>query len=108
MLVPLVVLLTVVLVATGIALLLVGPSSRPLLLELHRGSFIAWFTVMVVDVLAHLGDTAVSHSRDWYWRTRSQITGAVPRQWTVAASLGLGIMLGLLLVPKVGAYLHAR
>jgi len=53
---------------------------QPLLLELHRGGFIAWFTVMVVHVLAHLGDAAVSHPRDWCWRTRSHLCRVFPSE----------------------------
>lgn len=51
---PLVVALTVIVFATGVALLVVGPGQRSLLLLAHKASFILWLMVMSVHVLGHL------------------------------------------------------
>jgi len=102
---PLVVLLTVVLFASGVALLFVGSGLRSLLLTTHQASFIAWFLVMTVHVLGHIRETAALAPRDFYWRTRAHVTGAGRRQWALAASLLLGLVLATLLVGQVSHFL---
>jgi hypothetical protein len=54
MIAPLVVLTTVVVFASGVALLLIGPSSRGALLPIHKVSFVLWLVVTGVHVLGHL------------------------------------------------------
>lgn len=102
---PLVVLLTFAVLGTGIALMLMGPSLRSELLTLHKASFILWIMAMTLHVLGHLADTAKLAPRDWMRRTRRQVTGASARQWTIAASLVVGILLGLLFLGRVGPWL---
>jgi hypothetical protein len=102
---PFVVLLTVALFASGIALLFVGTGLRSNLLLLHKVSFVLWFVAMAVHVLSHILETAKLAPRDFYWRTRSQVRGANLRQWSLAASLLIGVLLGVLLVGKTGHYL---
>ena len=102
---PFVVLLTFAVLATGIALLLVGPSLRAPMLTLHKASFVLWLVVMTVHVLGHLADTARLVPRDWMRGTRGQVTGAGARQWAIAASLVAGLLLGLLLLGRVAPWL---
>jgi cytochrome c biogenesis protein CcdA len=104
---PIVVVLTVSVFATGIVLLLGPPGWRSQLLLLHKASFILWLAVMAFHVLGHLVDTARLAPRDWYRRTRRQVRGAGLRQWAVATSLALGLVLGLLAVPRVAPWLAA-
>ena len=51
--------------------------------------------------------SARSAPRDWLRRARREVTGAGTRQWLIAASLVVGVMLGLLLLPQVGHWLSA-
>ena len=51
---PIIVLTTVIMFASGIALLLAGPPSKPTLLPIHKISFIVWVVFMSVHVLGHL------------------------------------------------------
>ena len=51
---PVVILATVVLLATGIALILVGPGAG-LVLTLHKASFVVWLGALGAHVLGHLG-----------------------------------------------------
>ena len=51
---PVVVILTLVLLASGVALLLVSRSWLPLLLKVHKASFVLWFGAMTIHVLGHL------------------------------------------------------
>lgn len=105
MLGPFVIATTVALLLSGVALLLVGPSLRSELLFVHKAFFVLWFGAMTIHVLGHLLDTARLAPRDWYYRTRRQVSGAGFRQWTVVTSVVLGIPLGLLLLNRVGPWL---
>jgi hypothetical protein len=102
---PLVVLLTLTLFASGIAVLFAAHGLRQELLFVHKASFVLWFAAMAVHVLAHLLDTARLAPLDYYWRTRRQVEGAGRRQWAVAASIALGALLGVLCVGQVGHFL---
>jgi len=106
---PAVVILTMVLLASGVGLLLVGPSWLPLLLlKVHKASFVLWFGAMTIHVPGHLGEMFRLAPRDWLRRTRRDVTGAAPRQWLIAASLVAGCMLGFLLLSHVGHWLAVR
>ena len=102
---PGVVILTLVLLASGVGLLLVSRAWLPLLLKVHKASFVLWFGAMTIHVLGHLGEVFRLAPRDWLRRTRSDVTGAGPRQWLIAASLVAGAMLGFLLLGHVGHWL---
>jgi hypothetical protein len=104
MLGPFVVLLTFTVLATGIALLFVGPSLRSQVLFLHKASFILWLAAMTIHVLGRLLDTARPAPRDWMHRTRRSVTGAGLRQWTIAASLVVGLLLGLLVLGRAAPW----
>lgn len=105
---PFVVVLTVTVVASGIALLFAPNSWRSTLLLAHKASFVLWLGVMALHVLGHLVDTARLAPRDWLNRTRRQVDGAGARQWAVTASIVLGLILAVLVVPRVGPWLAAR
>jgi hypothetical protein len=102
---PGVVVLTVVLLASGIALLFVSRSSGSLLLTVHKASFVLWFGAMTIHVLGHLAEVARVAPRDWLRRTRREVSGAGTRQWLIAASLVAGAVLGVLLISRVGPWM---
>ena len=102
---PAVVILTLVLLGSGVGLVLAGPSWLPLLLKVHKASFILWFGAMTIHVLGHLGEVFRLAPRDWLRRTRRDVTGAGTRQWLIAASLVAGALLGFLLLSHVGHWL---
>jgi hypothetical protein len=102
---PLVVVLTVAVLGTGIALLLGPPGTRNTLLLLHKASFVLWFGAMAIHVLGHIVETTRLAPRDFYRRTRRQVRGASARQWALAATLGIGLLLGVALAPRVGPWL---
>jgi len=104
---PVVAVLTLVLLFSGVGLLLVSRSWLPLLLKVHKASFVLWFAAMTIHVLGHLGEVFRVAPRDWLRRTRREVTAAGTRQWLIAASLVVGVMLGLLLLPQVGHWLSA-
>jgi hypothetical protein len=102
---PVVVVLTLAVFATGIALLLGPQGWRSSLLLLHKASFILWLVAMAVHVLGHLVDTARLAPRDWLRRTRDQVNGTGVRQWAIASSLAIGVLLGVIVAPRVGPWL---
>jgi hypothetical protein len=103
---PAVVILTVVLLASGIGLLIAPHSRRHSLLFLHKASFILWFGAMTVHVLGHVIDTARLAPRDWVHRTRRDVAGASARQWALAASLIAGAVLGVAMLGPTADYHH--
>jgi len=102
---PFVVVSTIVVFGSGIALLLVPDPWRRSLLFLHKASFVLWFGAMAVHVLAHVVDTTRWAPRDWVRRTRGDVRGAGLRQWTIVASVAMGVPLGLLFLDRVGPWL---
>jgi hypothetical protein len=103
---PAVVILTVVLLASGIGLIIAPHSLRHSLLFLHKASFVLWFGAMTIHVLGHLIDTARLAPLDWARRTRRDVAGATARQWTLAASLIAGGVLGVAMLGPAAPYHH--
>lgn len=104
---PFIIVLSVVLLVSGLALLFVPLSMRNELLFIHKASFVLWFLAMTVHVLGHLAETLKFAPKDYYAKTRKQLQGAGLRQWTIAACLAIGILLGALMLPRAGAYFPA-
>lgn len=94
LLAPVLVVMTVTVLATGVALMVVGHRSRQLLL-LHKASFIVWGMVFAVHFLAYLPRVVRSLRSDWAANRRGAVPGAGPRAMIVAASLGAGFALAL-------------
>jgi hypothetical protein len=105
---PFVVVLTLVLLASGIALLFSSGTWRGPLLSLHKLSFVLWFGAMTLHVLGHLRETARLAPLDWYGRSRRQIAGAGLRQWILAAALALGFLLGALVIGQAANFFSLR
>ena len=96
---PVVVVLTVVMFASGVALILLPHSTRQSLFFVHRASFVLWFMAMTVHVLGHLVETAQLAPRDWMARTKRQVAHSSRRQLLEVSSLALGVVLALVLTP---------
>jgi hypothetical protein len=102
---PAVVILTLMVLASGVALLLVPPSWSGQLLFVHKASFVLWFFAMAVHVIGHLAEVARLAPSDWLRRTRRDVRGAGGRQWLIAASLVAGALLGLAMLGRIGPWL---
>lgn len=96
---PFVVVLTIVVFASGVGLVFLPVRFSSPLLLIHKASFVLWFGATAVHVLGHLTDTAQLAPRDWLARSRRQVRGATPRQWVLVSSLVLGLLFALLLTP---------
>jgi hypothetical protein len=105
---PVMVLLTLILFASGIALLLVPYPTRDTLFFVHKVSFILWFGAMTIHVLSHVLETSRLAPADLVTRTRRQVRGAGVRLWAQAGCLVVGLLLALLMIPTVAPWLAAR
>ncbi|HEY2355578.1 MAG TPA: hypothetical protein VGH79_11845 [Gaiellaceae bacterium] len=95
LLAPLVVAATLAVFATGVALLVVGPTGG-LLVGLHKASFIVWIAVTAVHVLAHLRPLPRLAAADWQQRPippESRVPGSAWRLWLLATTLVAGAVL---------------
>jgi hypothetical protein len=122
LLAPLVVLSTVVVFASGVALLLLGPSSRGSLLLIHKASFFVWLAVTAVHVLGHLPEISSTFTSSG--EVRGAIFANAPRglssdrahaaaggggrALSLASALVAGLVLALVLIPQYGPWLRGH
>ena len=92
---PLVVISTISLFATGVAVVALG--QRGLLLGLHKASFIVWVGAMTVHVLAHVLKLPRLVADDW-WRS-DRLGGRRARQLLLAGSLVAGLAVAVATIP---------
>jgi hypothetical protein len=111
LLAPLVVLSTVVVFGSGVALLLAGPSSRSTLFPIHKFSFFAWLAFTGLHVLGHLLDLPAPLRAD-YHGPNAGLSGREPgRDGRVLALIGAlvaGLVLAVLLIPQFGPWVNAH
>jgi hypothetical protein len=87
---PIVTVLTVAVLASGIGLVLQPHGSRVLLFA-HKASFVLWFCVMTVHVLGHLFETPALAFADWRRSRRDHAAGAMARVGLVVVFLVIGV-----------------
>jgi hypothetical protein len=94
---PGVVLTTLALFGTGIALLFTGPPSHTLIFA-HKLSFIAWVALMSLHVLGHLLELPRLASADWRRNgpREARLAGAGMRASALAVAIVVGVGLGFL------------
>jgi hypothetical protein len=102
---PVLVILTAILLASGVGLVLSRHALGDHLMFVHKASFVLWFGAMTIHVLGHIVETARLAPLDLARRTRSQVRGASARQWAILASLAVGVLLGLVMLGPTTHYL---
>jgi hypothetical protein len=100
---PGVVLTTIALFGTGVALIVQGPPSDTLQFA-HKLSFIAWVALMSLHVLGHLLELPQLASADWR-RSDVRVAGAGVRAAALATALLAGVVLGVLTLPLDSSWL---
>jgi hypothetical protein len=105
---PIVVVSTLVVFASGVALLFAGPSSRDALLPIHKVSFIVWVVFTAVHVLAHLPATGRALRADYSARSRprARVVGWSRRVLSLAVALVAGTVLAIAVIPQFGPWEH--
>jgi hypothetical protein len=109
MIAPLVVISTLVVFGTGVALLFAGPSSRQTLLPIHKDSFFVWLAFIALHLLGHVTDLPRALRTD-YRRTRQlsgDVTGRAGRMLALAGALVAGAVLAVVVIPEFGPWLHS-
>jgi hypothetical protein len=130
LLAPGVVLLTVVVFATGVALLLVGPGSslRSTVFLLHKVSFIGWLVLIVVHIGGHLPELLRFNRISEATRSElNELRAALPgfggpaepplaehpdgrsgRWMSLGAAMVFGLVVALVLLPQFGSWTGAH
>jgi hypothetical protein len=106
LLAPGVVLTTLALFGTGVALLIVGPGSD-FLSFLHKASFIAWVALMSVHVLGHLLEVPRLAIPDWrrHGGREAQLADSGLRVLLLATSIAAGLAVALATLSLAGPWL---
>jgi hypothetical protein len=100
---PVVVVLTVIVLASGVALIF-WPQSRDSLLTVHKVSFILWFGAMAIHVVGHLMETARTAPADWTPGRAPSVTGVGARRSLLVGSVVIGCLLGGLMLGPTSSY----
>jgi len=110
LLAPIVVASTVVVFASGVALLLEGPSSRGSLLLIHKASFFVWIAVTAIHVLGHLSDLpkALTRKHEIHPELDGYGTGRAGLILSLSGALVAGVVLAILYVPQFTPWLNAH
>lgn len=125
LLAPLVVALTVIVFASGVALLFIGPASslrNPVFL-IHKASFIGWIVVTAIHVLGHLPEvyrllrtsadtraeimalrSAATRSGRMARPVSDALPGGAARWLSLATALAVGVVLAIVLIPDYGIW----
>ncbi len=113
LLAPLVVLTTLIVFGSGVALLFAGPSARGTLFPIHKLSFFAWLAFMAIHVLAHLPEVVRSLGADYGREARAggraqwsgELNGRAGRTLSLGSALVLGTVLAIVVIPQFGPWL---
>ncbi len=107
---PIVLASTLVVFASGVALLLVGPSSRGTLLPIHKIGFFVWIAFMAVHVLAHLPAVARALRADYVDPAVSgrQAPGRNGRTLSLIGALAGGAVIAVLVIPQFAPWISSQ
>jgi hypothetical protein len=104
MLAPVVVASTVVVFATGVALLIRGPG-RGIVIGLHKASFVVWLVATGIHVLAYLPRVPRLAASDWRLH-RPAPAGGFARRTLVAGALVAGVVLAVATLGYMHPWAH--
>jgi hypothetical protein len=107
---PVVVASTLIVFASGVALLFIGPSSRGTLLPIHKVSFFVWVAFMAIHVLAHLPAVARALRADYVDPAVSgrQAPGRNGRALSLIGALGGGVVIAILVIPQFVPWISSQ
>jgi hypothetical protein len=101
---PVVIVSSVLLLGSGVALIVVGHGHSPVY-TVHVVSFVVWVVAMGVHVLGHLRTTAQAAPAD---RRDQAVPGARQRRTAVGVTLVAGLVLGVATLPLATSWHHGR
>ncbi|MGB8652664.1 MAG: hypothetical protein WCD35_18600 [Mycobacteriales bacterium] len=101
---PLLVLSTVVLLASGLWLVAVRRDQADVVLTVHKAGFVVWFGLMTVHVLGHLRDVFALAARDWRPRVPGGRAGRGLRVAGTLLVLALGVGSAVVVTPQASSW----
>ncbi len=108
---PLLVLDSLAVLGTGIALVAFGRNVGHQYLWIHQATFFLWAALFLIHLLGHLVETATLTTADWKERpgraaTALRLPGARARLSVLTVALAVGIVLGIVSLGWVGTWHH--
>lgn len=103
---PAVVGTTIGILATGIAALAAGPSTR-WLVQAHKAIFFIWLAVMTAHVLGHILETPALAFADWRRAESSRVPAARTRIIVLIVTVAVGLVLATVSLGWIGRWHHA-
>jgi hypothetical protein len=107
---PLLVITTLLVLVSGVALLAGGPSSRGTFFPMHKLSFIVWLALFGVHILGHLPSLPKAVRGDY--ATRPDLPGYLPgrggRVIALAGVVAAGLVLAIVLIPGFAAWTNSH
>jgi hypothetical protein len=108
---PLLVLTSLLLLGSGIALIALGRNVGHQYLWLHQATFFVWAALIAIHTLGHLRETATLTAADWQERNFSgaaehRVAGARARLSLLVVTLAVGTVLGIASLSWIGAWHH--
>jgi len=98
---PVLVVATVAVLASGVALLTRTPRNAGLLLTAHKASFIVWVALMAVHFVGHIAESLRLMVQDWRpRRSAPELRGRAARRAVVALTLLVGVGIAAALTPS--------
>jgi hypothetical protein len=106
---PLLVLTSLALLGSGLALLALGRQVGHGYLWLHKAIFFVWGALIAVHVLGHLRETVTLASADWRERSARRreaprVGGARTRALLVLGALAVGVVVGVVSLGWIGSW----
>jgi hypothetical protein len=96
---PLVIITSLTLLGSGVALIATAPGSDGLLLTIHKVSFFLWFAVMAVHVIGHLREAATDSLDELRSGPAGGARGRNLRMLLIAVALAAGVATATSLMP---------
>jgi hypothetical protein len=108
---PILVLTSLGLLGSGLALLALGRSTGHQYLWVHKAIFFVWGALIAVHVLGHLRETVTLASADWRERSarrraEPRVVGARSRAILLAATVVLGVVVAIVSLGWIGTWNH--
>jgi hypothetical protein len=106
---PVLVLTTVVVLASGVVLLLAGPSSRGALLPVHKLAFIVWAAFFALHVLWHLPALPRALRAEYAPDgplSGERLPGRDGRALALGGALVAGVAVAVVAIPQFGPWLN--
>jgi hypothetical protein len=107
---PFLVITTLLVLASGVALLAGGTSARGTFFPIHKISFIVWLVFIGLHILGHLPGLPKALAGDYV--PRMAVSGHIPgrgaRIITLAGALAAGLVLAVVLIPDFAAWTSAH